>query len=235
MRFRDPRWEKPVNDNRKNQRIKACVWGVSGKSSFGLSRGLGFKLALQTLQKRGVPLKLAWFKTRKYRHFDAPVSAPYADDVSDPQFVAKHSWLPLIHYVKRIKRYKKLENKTVLKDRSIMFASHRGACILSKYTFDLSRLLDQHYEQSGLENSVIAYRKLGRANYHFSADAYRFAKSRNRCVVLCFDITGFFDNLDHGILKNRLKQLLAVDELPANWYAVFRHVTKFSKVRTHGP
>ena len=111
-----------------------------------------------------------------------------------------------------------------------MFASHRDSCILSKYTFDLSHKLDQLYKQSGIENSVIAYRKLGRANYHFSADAYRFAKSRNRCVILCFDITGFFDNLDHGILKSRLKQLLGVNELPKDWYAVFRHVTKFSKV-----
>lgn len=175
-------------------------------------------------------MKPTWFKMRGYRHFDAPVNATYAENVCDPQFVTKHSWLPLIHYVKLIKRYKKSENKTVLKDRPIMFASHRDACILSKYTFDLSRLLDQHYIQSGLENSVIAYRKLGRANYHFSADAYRFAEARNRCVVLCFDITGFFDNLDHRILKNRLKQLLAVDELPKDWYAIFRHVTKFSKV-----
>jgi RNA-directed DNA polymerase len=177
-----------------------------------------------------VPLKQAWFKTRGYRHFDAPVGEAYADTVCDPQFVAKHSWLPLIHYVKRIKRYKKIEKKTVFKDRSIMFASHRDACILSKYTFDLSRRLDQHYVQSGLDGNVIAYRKLGRANYHFSADAYRFAKSQGRCVVLCFDITGFFDNLDHAILKNRLKQLLCVDELPDDWYPVFRHVTRYSKV-----
>lgn len=175
-------------------------------------------------------MKPSWFKARKYRHFDAPVSASYADNVCDPQFVAKHSWLPLIHYVKSTRRYKKFEKKTVLKNRSIMFASHRDSCILSKYTFDLSHKLDQLYKQSGIENSVIAYRKLGRANYHFSADAYRFAKSRNRCVILCFDITGFFDNLDHGILKSRLKQLLGVNELPKDWYAVFRHVTKFSKV-----
>ena len=111
-----------------------------------------------------------------------------------------------------------------------MFASHRDACILGKYTFDMGGLLDNHYVQSGLDKHIIAYRKLGRANYHFSADAYRFAKDHAPCVVLCFDITGFFDNLDHGILKNRLKRLLAVDELPDDWYAVFRHVTKFSKV-----
>lgn len=49
-------------------------------------------------------------------------------------------------------------------------------------------------------------------------------------MVLCFDITGFFDNLDHAILKRRLKELLGVTELPPDWYAVFRHVTRFSRV-----
>lgn len=171
-----------------------------------------------------------WFKTRGYRHFDAPVGPSYAVKVDNSKFVAKHSWLPLIHYVKRVKRYKEEDGKTVYKDRNIMFASRRDACILAKYAFDLSRVLDENYDKTGLGGHVIAYRKLGRANYDFSADAYRFAQEHEPCVVLCFDITGFFDNLDHAILKNRLKHLLGVDELPPDWFAVFRHVTKFSKV-----
>jgi len=171
-----------------------------------------------------------WFKTRGYRHFDAPVSASYAATVCDPAFVAKHSWLPLLHYLKRVKRYKAKDGKTIYKDRPIMFASHRDTCILSKYAFDLSALLDRLYEKEGLSDHVIAYRKLGRANYDFAADAYRFAKEHQPCVVLCFDITGFFDNLDHATIKKSLKRLLGVKELPADWYAVFRHVTKFSKV-----
>ena len=175
-------------------------------------------------------LKHQWFKTRGYRHFDAPVGSDYAEKVCNSEFVAGHSWLPLIHFVKRIKRYKKIDNKTVYKDRDIMFASHRDACILGKYSFELSRLLDEHYVKFGLDGNVIAYRKLGRANYNFSADAFRFAKAKGECVVLCFDITGFFDNLDHGILKNRLKRLLKVDELPADWFSVFWHITKFNKV-----
>ena len=46
------------------------------------------------------------------------------------------------------------------------------------------------------------------------------------CSVLCFDVTGFFDNLDHTVLKNNLKWTLGVKELPPDWYAVFRHVAK---------
>ena len=154
----------------------------------------------------------------------------YAAKSCDPSMVASHSWLPLIHYVKRIKRYKEKEGKTVYKDRDIMFASHRDACILGKYNFDLVNRLDQYYNEAQLSDHVIAYRRLGRANYDFCATAYRFAKQCQPCVVLCFDITGFFDNLDHSILKSRLKNLLGVCELSADWYAVFRSVTRFSTV-----
>ena len=171
-----------------------------------------------------------WFKPRGYRHFDAAVGTSYAERVSDPCYVEKHSWLPLIHYIKRVKRYKSKERKTVYKDRDIMFASHRDACILSKYASEITRLLDIHYECAGLTENVIAYRQLGRSNYDFAADAYKFARAKANCAVLCFDITGFFDNLDHAILKARLKELLGATELSPDWYAVFRHVTKFSRV-----
>ncbi len=111
-----------------------------------------------------------------------------------------------------------------------MYASHRDACILSKYAYELTLILDKYYEKEGLSENVIAYRQLGRSNYDFSADAYRFAEANCPCVVLCYDITGFFDDLDHAILKNHLKRLLCVTELSTDWYKVFKHVTKFSKV-----
>lgn len=180
-----------------------------------------------------------WFRPRSYKHFDAPVGEAFADKACDTSFVASHAWSPLIHYVKRVKRYKpkwsddgktRLNGETVFKLRDIMFASHRDACILAKYAADISEGLDAYYKASGLDQNVIAYRRLGRANYHFSADAYRFAKQHQECIALCFDITGFFDNLDHAILKERLKNLLAVQELSKDWYAVFRHVTKFRYV-----
>lgn len=184
-------------------------------------------------------MKHKWFRPRGYKHFDAPVGESFADKACDPAFVANHAWSPLIHYVKRVKRFKpkwsddgktRLKGETVFKPRDIMFASHRDACILAKYACDIGEKLDAHYKASGLHQNVIAYRRLGRANYHFSADAYRFAKERGGCVILCFDITGFFDNLDHAILKDRLKRLLGVSELPKDWFAVFRHVTKFHRV-----
>ena len=111
-----------------------------------------------------------------------------------------------------------------------MYASHRDACIFGRYATLLSNSLEQYYLMHGLGRHVIAYRKLGKSNYAFSADAYQFSQSSSPCVVLCFDITGFFDKLDHSIIKNRLKRVLGSSELSDDWYKVFRHVTNFKKI-----
>ena len=171
-----------------------------------------------------------WFFERGYKHFDAPVGRIFARRLQEGASIDAHSWSPLIHYVKRVKRYKPKEGRTVYKDRPIMYASHRDACILSKFAFDLTRKLDDVYEREGLTTKVIGYRRLGKSNYDFSADAYRFARANSPCVVLCFDISGFFDHLDHRLLKERLKRLLGVTSLPKDWFVVFRHVTRFHYV-----
>jgi RNA-directed DNA polymerase len=175
-------------------------------------------------------MKPIWFLKRGYKHFDAPVGEVFAQRLQDGASIDAHSWSPLIHYVKRVKRYKPREGRTVYKERPIMYASHRDACILSKFASDLTHRLDDFYEREGLGSNVIGYRRLGKSNYDFSADAYRFAKAHSPCVVLCFDITGFFDHLDHRLLKARLKRLLGVPELSDDWYAVFRQVTRFRHV-----
>jgi hypothetical protein len=176
-------------------------------------------------------MKHEWFKPRHYKHFDVPVGVKFANGAAcDPRFVIANSWLPLIHYIKREKRYKPKDGKTVFKNRDIMYASHKDACIIAKYAHELSARLDKYYEDNGLCDHVIAYRKLGKSNYHFSAEAYEFARANSPCIVLCFDITGFFNNLDHGILKERLKRVLGTTEIPADWYKVFRHVTRYNKV-----
>lgn len=174
-------------------------------------------------------MKPDWFKPRGYSHLDAQVGVQFASRLT-PALVERHSWSPLISYIKRTKRYKPSEAKTVNKDRLIMYASHRDACILSKYAADLSERLDNYYKELSLDQNVIAYRSLGKSNYHFSAEAHQFASSNSPCVVLCFDVTGFFDNLDHAILKDRLKRLLDVTELNKEWYSIFRHVTKFRHI-----
>ena len=174
--------------------------------------------------------KRPWYKSSRYKHLDVQVGEQFAVKTKEPRFVKGHSWSPLIRYTKSVKRYKPNLGKTVFKDRPIMYAAHRDACILKRYANQLSGLLNAHYKRNGLSSAVIAYRRLGKANYHFSAEAFRFVKAAAPCVVVCFDIAGFFDNLDHRILKDGLKRILDVKELPSDWYAVFRTVTKFRTI-----
>lgn len=111
-----------------------------------------------------------------------------------------------------------------------MYASHRDACILSYYSSIVSQLLDDHYKKVGIEENVIAYRRLGRGNYHFSAEAFAFAQANAPVVILAFDVTGFFDNLNHALLKQRLKKLLGVKSLSKDWFSLYRYITKFHYV-----
>lgn len=173
--------------------------------------------------------KLDWFNPRGYLHFDVPVRAEYAAALC-PAGVAAHVWSPLIHYVKVEKRYKAVDKKTIKKERPIMYASHRDACILSKYSADLVRRLDKWYLENGLSDSVIAYRALGRSNYHFAKRVEDYVRANSSLTVICFDVTGFFDNLNHKYLKSRLKWILNNDSLDRDWYAVFNSVTRYRYV-----
>ncbi|TBW32603.1 Reverse transcriptase [Siculibacillus lacustris] len=179
-------------------------------------------------------MNLDWFRPRGYKHFDRPVCEKFALKATDPKFVSRHAFSPMIRYIKSEKRYRKTKGaergKTKYKDRPIMYASHRDACILSYYSFLLGNELNDFYIKRGISENVIAYRPLGRGNYHFAADVFEFAKTNSPVTILAFDVTGFFDNLDHGLLKTRLKRMLNTVSLSDDWLRVFRHISRFHYV-----
>lgn len=174
--------------------------------------------------------KPQWFKPRNYRHFDVPVGVDWANAIC-PVSVSAHCWSPLFHWIKSTPRYKPNEGKTVVKERDIMHASHRDACIFAKYSAELTLKLDQFYCVNGLNDAVIAYRSLGKSNYHFAEIAQAFVRQHPFVEAMCFDVTGFFDNIEHGRLKRRLKSILGVEELPVDWYRVFRAASRYSSVK----
>lgn len=175
-----------------------------------------------------------WFKPRRYRHFDLPVGDSFAQRVQNPDFVRLHSFVPLIHYTKSEKKYKKCPTTgarfTSIKDRPIKYASHRDACILSFYANRLNEHLEVYYDESATSECALAYRSLGRGNYDFAAEVYAYACIKAPVVILAFDISSFFDNLDHGLLKKRLKKILKVESLTEDWHRVFRSITAFHYV-----
>jgi hypothetical protein len=177
--------------------------------------------------------KPSWFKPRHYKHFDVQVCPEWAAALT-PEQVSAHAWSPLLHWIKETPRYRLNDQGAMelkVKPRDIMHASHRDACILAKYSHDLTGKLDAWYAVNGLDEAVIAYRSLGKSNYHFAATAQAYVREHQSVEAMCFDVTGFFDNIDHKRLKRRLKWLLGVDELADDWHRVLRAVTRYSHVR----
>lgn len=175
-----------------------------------------------------------WFRKRGYIHFDAPVGLKKASTVvKNAPEVAKHAFFPLLHYV--IESYKIFKNEDgevekKVKLRPIAYASHIDSHLYAYYAHLLSSRYEQALSNLGLDANVIAFRSLGKSNINFANDAFEEIKSRRSCTAIALDITGFFDNLDHEILKDKWCYLLESDKLPEDHFNVYRSITKFSKV-----
>lgn len=164
-----------------------------------------------------------------YTHFDYRVSlAQCWGYISDPEKVSRHGFYPFIHYEiksRKIKNGKKADPKI----RNIFYAAHLDGWIYKYYAYKLNELYNQRVQDDGIESVAVAYRtELGKSNVHFAYEAFQFIKSLPSCYAMVGDFTDFFDTLDHGYLKQQLCDLLRVDSLPTDYYAVFKNVTKFS-------
>jgi len=178
--------------------------------------------------------KHPWFKRRGYLHFDSPVSLSTATRlVTCPKRVAKHPFFPLIHYTIRSLKISvddKGQVEKKWKDREIKYASHLDSHIYSFYAKELAKLYESEVSKRMLNANVLAFRSLGKSNIDFADDVFELIKAKGRCSVIGLDISGFFDNLSHTVLKNQWSRLLDVKQLPEDHYKVFRSLTKFAYV-----
>ena len=178
--------------------------------------------------------KHPWYRKRYYLHFDRPVSLKSAEKVAtNPNKVAKHAFYPFISYkIISEKIYKDSGNKLKkkLKKRPIAYASHMDSHIYAYYAYLLNIKYEDLLNKYGLSDSVLAFRALGKSNIDFAAEAFEYIKLYGDCSVVALDIKAFFDNLDHGILKNQWSELLSENKLPDDHFAIFRSLTKFATV-----
>ena len=177
--------------------------------------------------------KLDWYPDKVYLHFDGPLSRVEATAlVTDPQAVIRHSFLPLISFDKRERRYRRQKVGPPIiysKIRPIAYCSNRDTCIFAYYAHLLNEPYERLIRQLGIHDVVIGYRKLG-SNIDLALAAFSDIRSRGSCVAFAYDISGFFDNIDHGILKRNWARVLGKTQLPDDHYAVFRRLTKFSTI-----
>lgn len=185
------------------------------------------------------------FKTKGYCHIGLPLTIKdrywVRNCVSNPDWVSKFAFLPLIYRTKKSHKYKRTkEGKKyrTTKIREICFCSHLDAQVYGYY----SQLLSEKYEQwlidNQLEDCVIAYRSIkakdgkGKCHIDFANEIFEFIKSQNCPMeVLVSDISDFFGSLNHQLIKARWANLLGLNILPKNHYNVFRNLTHYSYIK----
>lgn len=170
---------------------------------------------------------------KKYAHFDRRVKlSNVIDQIKDPQNIICHSFLPFIHQpliytkfsaTKETPRYNKV--------RDIYFSSHYDRCIYQYYGYLLNQSYNTMANDYGINDVVLAYRSDShQSNIHFSQRAFESIRQTNKCMIMVGDFKNFFDSLDHKYLKQQIMNILHVDMLPRDYYAVYKNITKFSYV-----
>lgn len=186
-------------------------------------------------------------EVKNYTHFDAKISMSKCwDYISNPKTVASHKFFPFIRFEQVFEKYvvkdkKNDEREKKFKTREICYASHIDGCIYTYYAAELNEKYNQALLDAGIDkvdvngemqSSVVAYRNVleGKSNIHFAHEAIQFIRQIKDCMVIIGDFKSFFDRLNHSYLKKQIKNILQVEDLSEDWYAVFKSVTKYSYV-----
>jgi RNA-directed DNA polymerase len=188
------------------------------------------------------------FMKKGYLHFDNRIWLPdhiasFRKRLSDPERIAQTPFYPFVRWVMKTPRYKKNKDEKPnkrgvvksrimdLKKRPIAFAAHRDSLIYSFYAHGLTEEYERYISAEGFEACVLAYRSdLHLSNIDFAKEVFDEIGTRGPCTAIALDVTGFFDNLDHRVLKANWKRVIGVAELPKDQYKIFRSLTKYSYV-----
>lgn len=180
--------------------------------------------------------------------------------VTNPKEIAKHAFLPFIHKTSKVKKFrkdysnldgslnKKFKSDTKVlrkeseKKRELFYASHMDSLIFSYYAMLLSNSYEDKIRENQLDEVVNAYRSVpvnpskidssNKCNIDFANDVFKYVLNykEEEFTVIAFDISSFFDNLNHKLLREVWADVLGVEKLPIDHFNVFKNITRFSHV-----
>lgn len=180
--------------------------------------------------------------------------------VTSAEKVAEHAFLPFIHRTARVKKYRKkyntstgklefiiengrkVERNPTEKKRELFYASHLDSLIFSYYAYQLNKSYENKISDFGLNEVVNAYRSIpinpnhedgsNKCNIDFTNDVFKhiLEYDQDEFSVIAFDISSFFDNLDHKLLRDVWCDVLNVQKLPDDHFNVYKNITRFSYV-----
>lgn len=172
-------------------------------------------------------------KSRKYIHFDLPLSQAELGREPTADEIRSHSFWPLLGFTIEERRLKhdKLGNKIFeKKPRDIKFGSHKDAALLEWYTRSLSLEYERFLATTNYGSSILAYRKGVGDNVTQARDLIVEIRGRGNCTAVAMDIKGFFDNISHDVLLKAIKKVLGTDRLQDHHYKIYERMTKFEWV-----
>ncbi len=191
-----------------------------------------------------------WLKFKKYPHIGHPLTRKdkykIISYVTNENKIAKHKFTPLLHRTKYQRKFRAIpkpkpeaigkrnrEAKSP-KERPLFYASHLDAMVYSYYQFQLNKLYERYMKDKDYSVSAVAYRKIPikekskkcKCNIEFARDSFKFIQNNQnrRLSIVISDITSFFDNLDHDILKRNWEKILGDHcvRLPKDHYNVYK-------------
>ncbi len=169
---------------------------------------------------------------KKYAHFDNRVSLK-SDTVwkyiTNPNQIKGHDFYPFITFEKNCSKYSHANNKLKDKKRPLSYSAHIDRCIYQYYAYLINEKYNIRAKADGINECAVAYRNnLHKNNVDFAYSVFDFIMKNNECYIIVGDFKSFFDSLDHQYLKERLCDLLDCAQLPNDYYAVFKSITKYS-------
>jgi len=156
-----------------------------------------------------------------------------------------HDFTPLLKILKKTPRYKWQEDSEVeaggrfdleTKIRPISFASHFDTYIYGFYAFALNQVYQNYIHENGFSEVVLAYRTDldGKCNIQFAKEVFDKIKTtftkNGECSVIALDIKGYFDHINHTVLKEMWCKVIGEVKLPVDQYKIYRSLTKYSYV-----
>ena len=82
---------------------------------------------------------------------------------------------------------------------------------------------------------MLAYRSNldGKCNIQFSKEIFEEIRRRGTCSAIALDIKGYFDHIDHKILKDKWSKIIG-GKLPEDQYKLYQILTQYSYVTKNG-
>jgi len=174
-----------------------------------------------------------WYVRKYFPHFDQPLEFDAAKRrVEDEAWVASRSYWPFLGFEDRKRRFRTINGERVAdtKSRPIKYCSHVDGYVFAYLANKLQAAYEEHIARKPFAVSVIGYRRGIGTNIDMARAAFAEVARRRRAAAICLDISSFFDNIDHRLLKENLARVLCADRLSPSWFSVYRAMTQYAWV-----